>query len=44
MQVVSQEQVPDRPNRVEPRVVNRRPKQFSLMTQPRSVLKAKLAA
>ena len=44
IQVVSKEQVPDRPNRVEPRVVKRRPKKFSLMTQPRSVLKAKLAA
>ena len=44
IQLVSKEQVPDRPDRVEPRVVKRRPKKFSLMTQPRSVLKAKLAA
>ena len=44
IQVASKEQVPGRPNRVEPRVVKRRPKKFSLMTQPRSVLKAKLAA
>ncbi|NTV37542.1 MAG: IS4 family transposase, partial [Anaerolineaceae bacterium] len=41
---VSNERLPDRPDRVEPRVVKRRPKKFSLMTQPRSVLKAKLAA
>jgi hypothetical protein len=33
-----------RPNRVEPRVVKRRPKPFPRMQQPRSVLKAKLAA
>jgi hypothetical protein len=44
IQLVSKEQVPDRPDRVEPRVVKRRPKKFSLMTQPRSSLKAKLAA
>ncbi len=36
--------VPLRPNRVEPRVVKRRPKPFPRMQQPRSVLKAKLAA
>lgn len=44
IQVVSKERVPDRPNRVEPRVVKRRPKKYSLMTQPRRVLRAKLAA
>ena len=44
IQLVSNEQVPDRPDRVEPRGVKRRPKKFSLMTQPRSSLKAKLAA
>jgi hypothetical protein len=36
--------VPLRPNRKEPRVVKRRPKPFPKMQQPRSVLKAKLAA
>lgn len=36
--------VPLRPNRVEPRVVKRRPKPFPRMQQPRSVLKAKLVA
>ena len=33
-----------RPNRQEPKVVKRRPKPFPRMRQPRSVLKAKLAA
>ena len=36
--------VPFRPNRKEPRVTKRRPKPFPRMQQPRSVLKAKLAA
>lgn len=36
--------VPLRPNRQEPRVTKRRPKPFPRMQQPRSVLKAKLAA
>jgi Transposase DDE domain/Insertion element 4 transposase N-terminal len=36
--------VPLRANRKEPRVVKRRPKPFPKMQQPRSVLKAKLAA
>jgi hypothetical protein len=36
--------VPFRPNRSEPRVVKRRPKPFPRMQEPRSVLKAKLAA
>ncbi len=36
--------VPLRPNRVEPRVVKRRPKPFPRMQQPRSTLQAKLAA
>jgi len=33
---------PDRPGRHQPRVVKRRPKQYSLMTQPRAVLKRQL--
>jgi hypothetical protein len=33
---------PFRPNRFEPRIVKRRPKQYSLMTKPRSLLKQKL--
>lgn len=36
--------VPLRRNRVEPRVVKRRPKPFPRMQQPRSAFKAKLAA
>ncbi len=36
--------LPERPNRQEPRVVKQRPKPFPRMRQPRSVLKAKLAA
>ncbi len=36
--------VPLRPNRVEPRVVKRRPKPFPRMQHPRSVLKAKIVA
>jgi hypothetical protein len=42
--LVANEKVPDRPDRMEPRVIKRRPKPFPLMTQPRSQLKAKLAA
>jgi hypothetical protein len=44
LNVISTFLVPLRPNRVEPRVVKRRPKPFPRMQQPRSVLKAKLAA
>ena len=33
---------PDRPFRVEPRAVKRRPKQYDLLNQPRAVLRAKL--
>ena len=42
--LVADEKVPDRPGRIEPRVLKRRPKPYPLMTQPRSQLKAKLAA
>ena len=44
LNVISTLLVPLRPNRVEPRVVKRRPKPFPRMQQPRSLLKAKLAA
>jgi hypothetical protein len=44
LNIISTLLVPLRPNRVEPRVVKRRPKPFPRMQQPRSVLKAKLAA
>lgn len=35
---------PDRPDRFEPRVVKRRPKQYDRMTQPRAVLRRRLLA
>jgi hypothetical protein len=41
---VATDLLPLRPGRSEPRVVKRRPKPFPRMRQPRSVLKAKLAA
>jgi hypothetical protein len=44
LELISQQLVPLRPHRVEPRVVKRRPKPFPKMQQPRSVLKAKLLA
>jgi hypothetical protein len=42
--MVAKEKVPDRPDRVEPRAVKRRPKPFPLMTKPRHELKAGLLA
>lgn len=39
---VSRLRLPDRPGRVEPRAVKRRPKPRSLLTQPRHILKADL--
>ena len=44
LQEIAADLLPQRPNRHEPRVVKRRPKPFPRMRQPRSVLKAKLAA
>ncbi len=44
LEVMVDQLVPLRPNRKEPRVVKQRPKPFPRMQQPRSVLKAKLAA
>lgn len=41
---VAREQLPDRPHRVEPRVVKRRPKSSRWMQEPRAVLKQQLAA
>lgn len=35
---------PDRPNRVEPRVIKRRPKAYGLMNKPREVLRKRLRA
>jgi len=44
LKIVSNLLVPIRPHRSEPRVVKRRPKAFPRMQEPRSVLKARLAA
>lgn len=41
---ISTDLLPERPNRQEPRVVKQRPKPFPRMQQPRSVLKAMMAA
>ncbi len=41
--VMTDQLVPLRPHRHEPRVVKQRPKSFPRMQQPRSILKAKLA-
>jgi hypothetical protein len=37
--LIGQQRVANRPGRVEPRVIKRRPKPFPLMTQPRAVLR-----
>jgi len=44
LRLVAREKLPDRPHRVEPRVVKRRPKCSRWMQQPRAVLKQQLAA
>lgn len=41
---IANEILPDRPHRLEPRVVKRRPKPFPRMTRPRNELRAQLAA
>lgn len=41
---VANEKSPDRPDRIEPRVIKRRPKPFSFMTKSRAELKAGLLA
>jgi len=42
LRLLAREIVPDRPDRVEPRVRKRRPKNYPLMTRPRHVLKKEL--
>ena len=42
--LIAREQLPDRPGRVEPRMVKRRPKCSRWLQEPRAVLKQKLAA
>jgi hypothetical protein len=44
IRLVAHDVLPDRPYRVEPRVIKQRPKNYPRMRQPRDVLKAKLAA
>ena len=39
---IAKDQNPDRPNRIEPRAVKRRPKQYDLLNQPRAVLRKRL--
>lgn len=40
--LIAQQRVGDRPNRIEPRAVKRRPKTYPLLTQPRDIAKAKI--
>lgn len=42
LSVLAEDPVPDRPDRIEPRVQKRRPKAYPFMVQPRQVLKAKI--
>lgn len=42
--LIAREELPDRPGRVEPRMVKRRPKRSRWLQEPRAVLKQKLAA
>ncbi len=44
LEVVTHKLVPERPNRVEPRLKKRRPKAYGWMQKPRSVLKRQLSA
>ena len=37
--ILERDRVPDRPNRVEPRAVKRRPKNYQRLTQPRLIFK-----
>jgi hypothetical protein len=39
---IAKDQNPDRPNRIEPRAVKRRPKQYDLLNKPREVLRKRL--
>jgi hypothetical protein len=38
-EVMARDQVPDRPDRIEPRAVKRRPKPYHLLNRPRHVMK-----
>jgi hypothetical protein len=39
LEIIARDQVPDRPNRLEPRVVKRRPKSYEWLKRPRHLLK-----
>jgi hypothetical protein len=39
LEVIARDQVPDRPDRLEPRAVKRRPKPYQLLNRPRHVMK-----
>jgi hypothetical protein len=39
LEVIARDQVPDRPDRLEPRAVKRRPKPYQLLNRPRPVMK-----
>ncbi len=39
LEVIARDQVPDRPDRLEPRAVKRRPKAYQLLNRPRQVMK-----
>jgi hypothetical protein len=39
LEVIARDQVPDRPNRLEPRAVKRRPKPFQRLNRPRRLMK-----
>jgi len=42
LQSIASDPVPERPNRIEPRAVKRRPKEYPRMTKPRAVLRKQL--
>ena len=39
LEVIARDEVPERPNRIEPRAVKRRPKAYQLLNRPRHVMK-----
>lgn len=44
LKIIVHKTVPERPDRVEPRVLKRRPKAYAHMTKPRRLLREKLVA
>jgi hypothetical protein len=39
---IARDPVPDHPNRIEPRAVKRRPKEYDLLNKPRAVMRREL--